>query len=153
MTVPRFETTVQLEGKDATGLRIPADVVETLGRGKRPPVYVTVNGYTYRSTVAAYGDVFMLPLAKKHRAAAAVEAGEVVQVTVELDEDERTVEVPPELIAALAASPGAAERFAALSYSHQRRWAEHVDEAKSPDTRGRRAKKAAAELVAPTTPG
>ena len=152
MTVPRFETTVQLEGKDATGLRVPADVVEALGRGKRPPVYVTVNGYTYRSTVAAYGDVFMLPLAKKHRAAAGVEPGEVVQVTVELDEDERTVEVPPELVAALAASPGAAERFAALSYSHQRRWAEHVDEAKGPDTRERRAKKAAAELAAPTTP-
>ncbi|MET0831295.1 MAG: YdeI/OmpD-associated family protein [Acidimicrobiia bacterium] len=150
--MPRFETTAQLEGKDATGLRVPADVVDALGRGKRPPVYVTVNGYTYRSTVAAYGDLFMLPLAKKHRTAAAVEPGEVVQVTVELDEDERTVEVPPELVAALAASPGATERFAALSYSHQRRWAEHVDEAKSAETRERRALKAAAELAAPTTP-
>ncbi len=133
-------------------MRVPADVVDALGRGKRPPVYVTVNGYTYRSTVAAYGDLFMLPLAKKHRSAAAVEPGEVVQVTVELDEDERTVEVPPELVAALAASPGATERFAALSYSHQRRWAEHVDEAKSAETRERRAMKAAAELAAPTTP-
>ena len=146
--MPTFETTVRLEGKDATGLAVPAEVVEALDHGKRPPVYVTLNGHTYRSTVAAYGDLFMLPLARKHREAAGVRAGEVVEVNVELDEDERVVEVPPELADAMAAAPGAAERFAALSYSHQRRWAEHVDEAKSPETRERRALKAAAELAA-----
>ena len=146
--MPVFETTVDLEGKGATGLRVPSDVVAALGKGKRPPVYVTVNGYTYRSTVAAYGEVFMLPLAKKHRAAAGVEAGDIVAVIVELDEDERVVEVPPELAAALAASPEATERYGALSYSHQRRWAEHVDGSKSAETRERRAAKAVEELAA-----
>ena len=75
-----------------------------------------LNGYTYRSTVAAYGDVFMLPLSAAHRAAAGVKAGDAVEVTIELDTAPRTVEAPADLAAALAAQPGAAAAFDALSY-------------------------------------
>ena len=64
----RFKTTLQLEGRTATGFRVPPEVVEALGRGKRPPVTVTLNGaYTYRSTIAPYGDVYMLGVAAEHR--------------------------------------------------------------------------------------
>jgi hypothetical protein len=53
----RFRSTVQLEGKTATGFRVPPEIVEALGQGhKRPPVTVTINGHTYRSTIAAFGD-------------------------------------------------------------------------------------------------
>ena len=61
----RFSTTIELGGKTATGMQVPTEIVEALGTGKRPPVKVTINGYTYRSTVAAYGNVFMLPVAKE----------------------------------------------------------------------------------------
>jgi hypothetical protein len=68
-----FRTTIQLEGKTATGFAVPPEVVAALGTGKRPAVRVTLNGYAYRSTVAAYADgVFMLPLAGEHRTAAGV---------------------------------------------------------------------------------
>ena len=56
----RFRATIQLNGKTATGIPVPAKVVAELGKGKRPPVQVTIGEHTYRSTVAAYGDVFML---------------------------------------------------------------------------------------------
>ena len=63
-------TVVQAEGKKATGLQVPTEAVTALGKGKKPHVRVSLRGYTYRSTVAAYGDVFMLPLSAEHREAA-----------------------------------------------------------------------------------
>ncbi|MET1231561.1 MAG: DUF1905 domain-containing protein, partial [Candidatus Limnocylindrales bacterium] len=63
----KFRTTIQLEGKTATGFRVPVEIVEALGTGKRPPVRVTIGPHVYRSTVAAYGDVYMLPLSAENR--------------------------------------------------------------------------------------
>ena len=142
----RFRTTIQLEGRTATGLRVPPDVVEALGRGKRPPVTVTIAGYTYRSTVAAYGDAFMLPLAAEHREAAGVTAGDEVEVELALDTAPREVEVPPDLAAALADEPDARAFFDALSYSNQRWFVLSVEGAKTPETRQRRVAKALAML-------
>lgn len=135
-----FSTTVtQAEGMNATGLPVPAAAVAALGTSKRPKVVITINdGYSYRSTVAAYGDVFMLPLAAEHRAAAGVKAGDVVEITLELDVAPRTVDVPEDLAAALAAQPGATEAFAALSYTARKEHVRQVESAKAQATRERR---------------
>ena len=135
-TFPTIVT--QEEGMNATGLPVPADAVAAMGTGKRPKVRVTLNGYTYRSTVAAYGDVFMLPLSAEHRTAAGVKAGDQVEVTIELDLEPRTVEVPADLAAALAAQPGASAAFDALSYTTRKEYVRQVEEAKAPATRERR---------------
>ena len=74
----RFHTTILQAGKTATGIRIPPEVIEGLGSGKRPAVRVTINGHTYRSTVAPLGGVFMLPVSAEHRASAGVAAGVIV---------------------------------------------------------------------------
>ena len=68
----RFHAEVLLGGKTATGIRVPPEVVEALGASKRPAVSVTINGYTYRSTVAVMGGEFMLPLSAEHRGGAGV---------------------------------------------------------------------------------
>ena len=133
---------------NATGIPVPAEVVAALGSGKRPKVKVTLNGYTYRTTVAPYGDVFMLPLATEHRNAARVVAGDRVNVTLELDTEPRTVEVPDDLAAALAAVPGARDAFDRLAYSHRKEHVRAVNEAKQPATRERRI----AAVVAAVTP-
>jgi hypothetical protein len=143
----RFRTTLQLEGRTATGFRVPPDVVEALGQGrKRPPVVVTINGYSYRSTVAAYGDVFMLPLAAEHREAAGVAAGDELEVDLELDTAPREVEVPADLAAALDAEPAARQTFDALSNSNKKWHTLNVEGAKSPETRQRRIEKSIATL-------
>ena len=129
---------VQAEGMNATGLRVPSEAVAAMGAGKKPKVTVSLNGYTYRSTVAAYGDVFMLPLSAEHREAAGVKAGDQVEVTIELDLEPRTVEVPTDLAAALAAKPGATATFDALSYTMRKEYVRQVEEAKAPATRERR---------------
>lgn len=134
-----FTTSVLKDDKvNATGLSVPAEAIAALGKGKRPKVKVSLNGYTYRSTVAAYGDVFMLPLSAEHRNAASVEAGDVVEVILELDEEPRTVEVPSDLAAALAAKPGATAVFDALSYTMRKEYTRQVESAKAPETRERR---------------
>ncbi len=143
----RFRTTIRLEGKTATGIRVPAEIVEVLGQGrKRPPVTVTINGYTYRSTVAAFGDVFMLPLAAEHRDAAGVAAGGEIDVDVELDTAPREVEVPADFAAALEAEPAAEAVFAALSNSNKKFHTLSIEGAKSDETRRRRIEKSIATL-------
>jgi len=134
----RFRATIQLEGKTATGIPVPTGVVERLGKGKRPPVRVTIGGHTYRSTVAAYGDVFMLPLSAENRKAAGVAGGDEVDVDVELDTEPRTVEVPEDFAGALAAEPEAKRFFEGLSYSQQRWHVLSIEGAKAAETRQRR---------------
>ena len=134
-----FTTTIlKDETKNATGIRVPAEAVAALGTHKRPPVRVTINGYTYRSTVAAYGDLFMLPLSQEHRGAAGVKAGDEVEVTIELDQEPRTVDVPDDLAAALARKPGATAAFDALSYTTRKEYVRQVESAKAQATRERR---------------
>jgi hypothetical protein len=134
----RFTTTVELFGKTATGLRVPADTVAALGSGRKPKVLVTIGAHTYRSTVAVYGDEYFLPLNAANRASAGVTAGDEVDVDLELDTAPRAVTVPDDLAAALAAAPDAGSRFAGLSFSHQREYVTWVEDAKRPETRGRR---------------
>lgn len=137
----RFRATLFLGGKTATGMKVPAEVVESFGKGKKPQVLVTINGYTYRSTVAVYGGEYMLPVAAEVRAAAGVAAGDEIDVDLELDTAPRVVEVPADLAAALAAEPAAKARFDGLSYSNQRRHVLALDGAKTAETRQRRLEK------------
>ena len=111
----RFRTTILQSGKTATGIRIPDEVVESLGAGRRPAVRVTIGGYTYRSTVAVMGDAYMVGVNAENRAAAGVKGGDEVDVEIELDTAPRTVEVPDDLAAALDAEPTARKTFDTLS--------------------------------------
>ncbi|PZS26442.1 MAG: hypothetical protein DLM59_18325 [Pseudonocardiales bacterium] len=142
----RFRTALLLGGKTATGVEVPPEVVDGLGAGKRPAVRVTVNGHTYRSTVAVMGGVFMLGVSAEHRASAGVAAGDEVDVDLVLDTEPREVAVPADLAAALDADAEASRAFDGLSYSNRRRYAEAVEAAKKPETRERRLAETVAAL-------
>lgn len=146
MKVTFTTTLLQAEGMNATGIQVPAETVAALGKGKRPPVKVTVNGFTYRSTVAAYGDVFMLPLSQERRAAAGVQAGDRIEVTLELDTEPRTVDVPDDLAAALEAN-GIRAAFEALAPSRKKEFVRQVESAKAEETRVRRIDRIVATLT------
>ena len=123
---------------NATGLRVPPEVVAALGKGKKPPVVVRLNGYSYRTTVAVMGGVFMLPLSAENREAAGVKAGEEVEITLELDSEPRTVAIPDDLAAALAQTPGATAAFDRAAYSVRKEYVRQVESAKAQETRARR---------------
>lgn len=138
----RFRATVLLGGKTATGIPVPAHVVEGLGAGKRPPVRVTVGAHSYRSSVAVMGGQFLLPLSAQNRASAGVAAGDEVDVDIELDDDPREVVVPPDFAAALEADEAARRSFEGLSYSNKSGHVLAIEGAKTPETRQRRIAKA-----------
>src|SRR5213078_2583718 len=141
----RFRTTILAAGKTATGIEVPPEVVEALGASKRPPVRVTVNGYTYRNTIAVMGGKYMVGVSAEHRGGAGVGGGDVVDVDIELDDAPRTVEVPPELAKALAKDKVAKATFDRLSYTNQRRYADGIASAKTDETRQRRLEKTLAD--------
>ena len=141
-----FTTTLLSNGKTATGIAVPAEVMAALGGSKKPAVTVTLNGYAYRSTVATVDGRPMVGVSAEVRAGAGVAAGDQVEVDLELDTAPREVDVPRDLAAALAADPAAARRFDTLSYSNKRRHTLSVEGAKTPETRARRVAKAVATL-------
>jgi Bacteriocin-protection, YdeI or OmpD-Associated/Domain of unknown function (DUF1905) len=134
----RFRTTLLQNGKTATGFRVPDDVVEALGKGQRPPVRVTINGYTYRNTVAVMGGEYMLGVSAENRAGAGVKGGDEIEVELELDTAPREVSVPADFAAALAAEPIAKRTFEGLSYSNKSWHVLQIEGAKSDETRQRR---------------
>lgn len=133
----RFTTTIIQDG-NTTGIEVPPEIIEALGAGKRPPVTVTLNGYTYRSTVAVMGGRHMISLSAANRAAAGVNGGEQHEIDLELDTAPRTVELPPDFAAALDAEPRARATFDKLSPSNQGWHVLQVSGAKTDETRQRR---------------
>ena len=134
----RFRTTIQQSGKTATGIQVPEDIVQALGAGKRPAVKVTINGYSYRSTVAVLGGRYMVGVSAEHRAGAGVAGGVEVDVDIDLDTAPREVTVPADLAAALDAEPEARRTFDGLSYSNKSWHVLQVEGAKTDETRQRR---------------
>lgn len=142
-----FRTAVELAGKTATGLEVPASAVADLGQGKRPAVQVSIGRHTYRSTIAVMDGRYMVPLSAENRKGASVAAGDVVDVVLTLDTEPRVVEVPADFATALTADPVAKEFFDSLSYSNQRWHVLSVEGAKTEATRERRIAKSVGMLA------
>ena len=134
----RFNTTILQTGKTASGIQIPDEVIDALGAGKRPPVRVTLHGFTYRSTVAVMNGVYMVGVNAENRSAARVAGGDEVQVDIEVDTEPREVVVPADFNAALQGDSAARLTFDGLSYSNKRWHVLQVEGAKTAETRERR---------------
>src|SRR3979409_1742880 len=107
----KFHTTLLQSGKTAVGIEVPNDVVEALGAGKRPPVRVTINGYTYRNTIAVMGGVFMVGVSAENGEKARGAGGDEVDIDIELDTQPRELTLPPDFSAILDRNPEARQVF------------------------------------------
>lgn len=135
----------QAKDKNATGIVVPPEIVEALGSGKKPPVKVTINGHTYRSTVATMGGRFMVGVSAENRKAAGVEGGQDVEVCLELDSEPRIIPIPTDLRAALSKAK-VLEAFDNAAPSRRKEFVRQVEDAKTPETRERRISKVVAAL-------
>ena len=142
----RFRTTILQNDKTATGIRIPDEVMEAMAAGRRPPVTVTINGYTYRSTVATVDGAPMVGLSADNRAGAGVKGGDEVDVDIELDTQPRTVSLPDDFAVALSADPAAQATFDKLSNSNKGYHVSSIEGAKTAETRERRIARSVATL-------
>ena len=140
-----FHTTILQTGKNTAGIRVPEEIMEKLDAGKRPLVRVTINTYTYRSAVAVMGGKYMIGFSAAHRKAAGVQGGDEADVTLELDLEPRTVEIPKDLKDALAKA-NALAAFEKSAPSMKKEYVRQVEEAKAQETRERRITKIVAKL-------
>jgi Bacteriocin-protection, YdeI or OmpD-Associated/Domain of unknown function (DUF1905) len=137
----RFRTTLEAAGKTATGMEVPAEVVDALGAGKRPAVQVTINGHTYPSTIATYGGRYLIGVSAANREAAGVAAGDELDVELEVDHGSREAGVPEDLAEALAGARDAQHHFETLTPTQRGYFSSWIEEAKKPETRARRVEK------------
>ncbi len=142
----KFRSVLLLSGKTATGFKVPEEIVKSLGESRKPPVSVTINGYTYRSSIAFMGGVFMLPVSADVRANTGLAAGDEAEVKLEPDNKPREVMMPADFNKALNNNKNAKEFFEGLSYSNKLRHVLSIDGAKTPETRLRRIEKAISML-------
>ena len=127
---------------------VPKEVAAQFS-SKRPAVLALINGVEYRSRLAVYGGRSYLGLRKDLLRRLEVGVGDVIQVELVEDHQERVVVEPPELTAALAEHPPAKAAFERLPYSHQTEYARWIDEAKKPETRADRVAKTIKRLSEP----
>jgi hypothetical protein len=132
-----FHTTILQTGKNTTGIQVPEEIIEKLGSGKRPLVRVTIKEYTYHGAIAVMSGKFMIALSAAKREAAGVQGGDEVDVTLELDLEPRTVQIPEDLKAALI-NASAVEAFENSAPSMKKEYVRQVEEAKAQETRQRR---------------
>ena len=133
-----FRATLLSGGKTATGIRVPEEVVEGLGGGRRAAVHASLNGYAYRTTFGTMAGHVMIPVSAAVRGEAGLTAGDEVHVVLSLDTAPRVLQVPDDLAAALDATPAARAFFDGLSYSNRRRHVLAIEDAKTSETRQRR---------------
>lgn len=143
----KFKTTILTAGKTATGICIPDQIIESFNAGKKPPVKITLNGYTYRSTVAVMGGKYMVGVSADVRAASGVKGGDTLTIEIELDNEERKVELPDDFKKLLDKNLNAKKFFQALSYSKQKNYVTLIDQAKTEETRQKRMDKSISDLI------
>lgn len=142
-----IKTTLLASQGNATGIKIPEKNVEALGSGRKPKVKATINGYTYRTTVAYMGGEYWIPVVKAIREAAGVKAGDKLTLLLEPDNEPRTVEIPEILAQAFSANKNAKTAFDKLAYSHRKEHVRAINEAKKEETRIKRVEKAIEMLL------
>jgi hypothetical protein len=144
-----FETAVEAGPGGGAFVRLPPGAAEIFGTRARFPVLATFNGVVYRGSTMPLGDgTFCVGVTKAVQARAGASVGDRVAVVVERDAGDRTVDVPPDLAAALASHPEAAARFEAMGYTHRKEYAAWIASAKKPETRRRRLDQAIARIAA-----
>lgn len=129
-------------------LVVPKEVA-AMFTSKRPPVLAHVNGVEYRSRLAVYGGQSYLGLRKDLLKQLGVGVGDLVEVELMEDHQERVVVEPPELIAALAENPAAKARYDQMPFTHRNEYARWIDEGKKPETRADRVAKTIRRLTEP----
>ena len=132
--------------ESGTFVVIPAEVVEALRATGRTSVVGTIDGHAFQNQFMPYtfegiGRQVVMPVNRATREMIGKNAGDTVEFDLERDERSRSADVaiPTELADALAADGAAKAAFEALAPSHRREYADHVAEAKRPETRERRA--------------
>lgn len=129
----KFKTTIFQKGNNL-GIEVPETVIEQLGAGKRPPVLVDIKNYSYKSTVGVMDGKFLISLSSEHRKKVQVAGGETIEIKLELDKEQRIVDLPESLSVRLVSNKAAKDFFDTLSPSNKKKIVALIETAKTEDT-------------------
>lgn len=140
------------ENKEHLTLAIPFEVLRVYGTQGRVPVYATLDGYTFRTWLKPYQDAkgqvqHYLVMRREMRDAINKQAGENVCVIMQLDTDERVVDVPEDFQLMLDNMLLAKRLFDTLSYTRRREYICWINDAGTLDARTKRMRKVIALLT------
>ena len=141
MTEKKLRFQAKIQGKEAgvvAAIAPPVDVAEYFGTRARVPIRGTINGFPFRSSLMPMGGFHLMPVNKTLRDGAGVKPGDLVDMVMERDQYERTVEAPPDLERELAKSKKARDRWDGLAFTHKKEMANSISGAKQEETRQRR---------------
>ena len=141
----KFKTKILQLGNN-TGIQVPETIIEKLGAGKKPPVVITLNKYTYRSTVAVMKGMYLVSLSADNRTKAKVAGGDELEITIELDTAPRTTELPADFKKILDKNKVAAVAYEKLAPSRKKSMVLSITDAKTEETRTKRIEKAISGL-------
>ncbi len=141
----KFISTIFQSGNNL-GIEIPEKIIYELGAGKKPPVVITIQSYTYRSTVAVMSGKFLVPLSSAHRKFTSAEGGDQIEIEIKLDDQPRNVEIPEDLSLRFEANQNAKKFFETLPPSSKKKVVTLLDAAKTTDTRIKRLDKFVSDL-------
>lgn|SRR5690606_18197650 len=131
----KFKTKIFTGGGNTAGFWIPEEIVKSFGKGKRVPVVVTINGYSYKNTITSYEGKFAIGVSMENREKANVKVGDEVEIDLQHDDKPRTVEVPKDMQKELDKNPKAKEIFEKLAYSYKKEYVRWINDAKKEETR------------------
>lgn len=143
----KFSSHLMADANDNAGIIVPPEVIKELGGGNHPKVQVTLNGFTYRSSAAKMGDLFLIPVNKARRTEGKLEVDVPYEIEIELDTSPREVEIPAEIMSHFNTDEAAKAKWDAMSYSLQLRTVTPILNAKKPETRQRNVDKVIAQLA------
>jgi len=128
----------------------PFDVQKVFG-AKRVKVKATFDGLEYRGSLVTMGGCYMLGMTQEIRKKIGKDFGDSVDVTIEKDEEERTVEIPDDFLEALKGNPIAIQIYEKLSFSRKKEYITWITQTKKIETRQSRIAKALERLEAGKT--
>jgi hypothetical protein len=141
MAEEKLRFRAKIDGKEAgvvAAITPPVDVIEWFGTRARVPIRGTINGFPFRSSLMPCGNARMMPVNKTLCHGAGVKPGDIVDVVMERDVEERTMEAPPELARELKKNKTARERWEKMAFTHKKEMATSISGAKQEETRKRR---------------
>ena len=141
----KFITTIFQKGNNL-GIEVPESIIEKLGAGKKPPVIVTINYYTYKNTVAVMQGKYLIPLNSEHRKFVNVNGGDQLEIDIELDKLPRNIEIPIELASRFKGESDAKTFFETLAPSNKKKIIVLIETAKTDETRNKRLDKIISDL-------
>jgi hypothetical protein len=125
---------------DAAFIEVPFDVEKVFG-AKRVKVKASFDGVLYRGLLVNMGGCHMIGVTRALRKQIGKHPGDIINVEIEKDTEERTIQTPEDLKKALAKA-SLTDIFDQMSYTHRKEYVQWITEAKKEETRKSRILKA-----------